>query len=287
MKKGKKLKERDKKGFKYYLKRDWQLYVLLFFPLAFAIVFKFLPLLGLSVAFLNYDVVGGFERAKFIGFDAFKEIFKMKDFYIALRNTIVLNGLDLIIGFPAPIILAILLNEIRNKYFKRISQTVLYLPHFLSWVIIAGIFYQLLSPSTGFVNVLIMRHGGESIPFLTEKWHWLVSYCLIGVWQSMGAGRWRKIWNITLPCIRSTIVVMLIMSLGRILGISFERPYTLDNPLVRDFSDVISTFVYRVGLQSHRYNIATAVGLFQSVVGLIFVFASDKFAKLMGEDGII
>ena len=98
MKKGKKLKERDKKGFKYYLKRDWQLYVLLFFPLAFAIVFKFLPLLGLSVAFLNYDVVGGFERAKFIGFDAFKEIFKMKDFYIALRNTIVLNGLDLIIG---------------------------------------------------------------------------------------------------------------------------------------------------------------------------------------------
>ena len=312
MKKGKKLKERDKKGFKYYLKRDWQLYVLLFFPLAFAIVFKFLPLLGLSVAFLNYDVVGGFERAKFIGFDACKEIFKMKDFYIALRNTIVLNGLDLIIGFPAPIILAILLNEIRNKYFKRISQTVLYLPHFLSWVIIAGIFYQLLSPSTGFVNVLIMRHGGESIPFLTEKWHWLVSYCLIGVWQSMGwgtiiylaaitginadlyeaatvdgAGRWRKIWNITLPCIRSTIVVMLIMSLGRILGISFERPYTLDNPLVRDFSDVISTFVYRVGLQSHRYNIATAVGLFQSVVGLIFVFASDKFAKLMGEDGII
>lgn len=223
-----------------------------------------------------------------------------------------LNGLDLIIGFPAPIILAILLNEIRNKYFKRISQTVLYLPHFLSvgnhcWYILSALIIGLRV-----VNVLIMRHGGESIPFLTEKWHWLVSYCLIGVWQSMGwgtiiylaaitginadlyeaatvdgAGRWRKIWNITLPCIRSTIVVMLIMSLGRILGISFERPYTLDNPLVRDFSDVISTFVYRVGLQSHRYNIATAVGLFQSVVGLIFVFASDKFAKLMGEDGII
>lgn len=300
------------KGFKFYLKRNWQLYVLLLFPLVFALVFKFLPLLGLSVAFLDYDVVGGFERAKFIGLDAFKEIFTMKDFYIALRNTFLLNGLDLIIGFPAPIILAIFLNEIRNKYFKRITQTVLYLPHFLSWVIIAGIFYQLLSPSTGYVNLLIMRHGGESIPFLTEKWHWLVSYCLIGVWQSMGwgtiiylaaitginadlyeaatvdgAGRWRKIWYITLPCIRSTVVVMLIMSLGRILGISFERPYTLDNPLVRDFSDVISTFVYRVGLQSHRYNIATAVGMFQSIVGLLFVFVSDKFAKLMGEDGII
>lgn len=304
--------KKDGKGFTYYIKRDWQLYVLLVFPLVFAIVFKFMPLFGLSVAFLNYDVVGGFENANFIGFDAFKEIFSMKDFYIALRNTIMLNGLDLIVGFPAPIILAILLNEIRNKYFKRISQTVLYLPHFLSWVIIAGIFYQLMSPSSGYINILITRMGGQSIPFLTEKWHWLVTYCLIGVWQSMGwgtiiylaaitgipgelyeaatvdgAGRWRKIWNITLPCIRPTIVVMLIMSLGKILGISFERPFTLDNPLVRDFSDVISTFVYRVGLQSHRYNIATAVGLFQSVVGLVFVFASDKFAKLMGEDGIV
>lgn len=286
--------------------------MLLAFPLVFAIIFKFLPMFGLSVAFLDYDVVGGFAKADFIGLDAFREIFSMKDFYIALRNTILLNGLDLIVGFPAPIILAILLNEIRNKYFKRVTQTVLYLPHFLSWVIIAGIFYQLLSPTTGYINILISRMGGQSIPFLTEKWHWLVSYCLIGVWQSMGwgtiiylaaitginadlyeaatvdgAGRWRKIWHITLPCIRSTIVVMLIMNLGRILGISFERPFALDNPMVRDFSDVISTYVYRVGMQSHRYNIATAVGMFQSVVGLIFVFASDKFAKLMGEDGII
>ena len=176
------------KGFKYYMKRDWQLYVLLALPLLFAIVFKFLPMFGLSVAFLNYDVVGGFEKAKFIGFDAFREIFGMKDFYVALRNTILLNGLDLIIGFPAPIILAIMLNEIRNKYFKRVTQTVLYLPHFLSWVIIAGIFYQLLSPTTGYINILISRMGGQSIPFLTEKWHWLISYCLIGVWQSMGWG---------------------------------------------------------------------------------------------------
>lgn len=305
-------KPKDKKKLSFYIKRDWQLYLLLLCPLAFAIVFKFLPLFGLSVAFLDYDVIGGFENAKFIGFDAFIEIFKMKDFYIALRNTLVLNGLDIIIGFPAPIILAILLNEIKNKVFKKTTQTILYLPHFLSWVIIAGVFYQLLSPHSGYVNILINRAGGQSIPFLTEKWHWLVSYILIGVWQSMGwgtiiylaaitgingelyeaatidgAGRFRKIWNITLPCIRSTIVVMLIMSLGRILGISFERPFTLDNPLVREFSDVISTFVYRVGLQSNRYNIATAVGLFQSLVGLVFVFGSDKIAKALGEDGII
>ena len=183
MKKGKKLKERDKKGFKYYLKRDWQLYVLLFFPLAFAIVFKFLPLLGLAVAFLNYDVVGGFERAKFIGFDAFKEIFKMKDFYIALRNTIVLNGLDLIIGFPAPIILAILLNEIRNKYFKRISQTVLYLPHFLSWVIIGGLVSTLFATNTGLINNALASLGMNRIPWLSENKWWIVMYVLVSVWQ--------------------------------------------------------------------------------------------------------
>ena len=296
----------------YYLKRDWQLYVLLALPLVFAILFKYLPMTGLSIAFLDYDVTRGFAGSDFIGFDAFAEIFKMKDFYKALKNTIILNGLDLIIGFPAPIILAICLNEIKNKYFKRISQTVLYLPHFLSWVIIAGIFYQFLSPDSGYINVIIRNLGGQTVPFLTEKWHWLVSYCLIGVWQSMGwgtiiylaaitgvnadlyeaakvdgAGRWKQIWHVTLPCIRPTIVVMLIMSLGRILGVSFERPFTLSNGSVDDISYVISIFVYDYGLKNSRYNIATAVGLFQSVVGLIFVFASDRFAKALGEEGIV
>ena len=308
----KELRLKNTHGFAYYLKRDWQLYVLLALPLAFAILFKYLPMTGLSIAFLDYDVTRGFAGSDFIGFDAFAEIFKMKDFYKALKNTIILNGLDLIIGFPAPIILAICLNEIKNKYFKRVSQTVLYLPHFLSWVIIAGIFYQFLSPDSGYINVIIRNLGGESVPFLTEKWHWLVSYCLIGVWQSMGwgtiiylaaitgvnadlyeaakvdgAGRWKQIWHVTLPCIRPTIVVMLIMSLGRILGVSFERPFTLSNGSVDDISYVISIFVYDYGIKNSRYNIATAVGLFQSVVGLIFVFASDRFAKSLGEEGIV
>lgn len=302
----------DKRGFLYYLKRDWQLYLLVALPLAFAIVFYYLPFLGLSIAFLDYNTITGFAGAKFIGFDAFAEIFTQKDFYKVLRNTLVLNLLDLVFSFPAPIILAIMLNEVKNRYFKKVSQTILYLPHFLSWVIIAGIFYQLLQPNTGIINVMLTKSGGAEIPFLTEKYHWVASYVVIGVWQSMGwgtiiylaaitgingdlyeaatidgAGRWRKIWNVTLPCIRGTIVVMLIMSLGRIVGISFERPYTLSNTMVTDFSDVISTYVYRVGLSNQRYNIATAVGLFQSVVGLIFVIGSDKFAKALGEDGIL
>ncbi len=301
-------KPKKKKGLLFYLKRDWQLYILIAIPLAFLIVFKYLPMLGLSIAFLDYKPIKGFAGSEFIGLEVFQEVFTSPDFYKALKNTLILNGLDLLVGFPMPIILAILLNEITHKWYKKITQTILYLPHFLSWVIIAGLAYQLFSPQSGMVNVIL----NMEIPFLTEKYHWLVSYVLIGVWQSMGwgtiiylaaitgingdlyeaatvdgAGRWRKIWNITLPSIRPTIVIMLIMALGRILGSSFERPYTLSNPRVTDFSDVIATYVYRVGLQQNQYNIATAVGLFQSVVGLVLVLLSDKFAKAMGEGGIV
>jgi len=299
-------------GFMFYLKRDWQLYLLIFFPLAFAIVFKFLPMLGLSIAFLDYKPMLGFAGSEFIGFDVFIKIFSSKDFYLALKNTLLLNLLDLVVGFPAPIILAIFLNEITVKWYKKVTQTVLYLPHFLSWVIIAGFAYQLFAPQSGYVNVLLQRMGLDPVPFLTENVHWVVSYVLIGVWQSMGwgtiiylaaitsisgdlyeaatvdgAGRWRKIWNITLPCIKPTIVVMLIMALGRIMGSNFERPYTLSNPMVMQVSDVIATYVYRVGLQQNHYNIATAVGLFQSLVGVILVLIADRFSKAIGESGIV
>ena len=306
------LKARAKKGIGYYLRRDWQLYVLLAIPFALVIIFKYLPLGGLSIAFLDYKPIKGFAGSEFIGFEVFKKVFQSRDFYVALKNTLLLNILDLIIGFPAPIILAIFLNEIRCKWFKRTTQTILYLPHFLSWVIIAGLAYQLFAPLSGYVNVLITRMGGQAVPFLTEKYHWVVMYILIGVWQSMGwgtiiylaaitgidaelyeaatvdgAGRWRKIWNITLPCLKSTIIVMLIMNLGRIMGSSLERPYTLSNPMVKQCSDVIATYVYRVGLQNSQYNIATAVGFFQSLVGVVLVLIADRTAKLMGEDGIV
>ena len=297
-----------KKGIAFYLKRDWQLYLLLLIPMLFIVIFKFLPMMGLSIAFLEYKPIKGFAGSEFIGVDVFKDIFTSKDFYKALKNTLVLNFLDLLIGFPAPIILAILLNEIRIKWFKKITQTVLYLPHFLSAVIVAGLCYQLFASHSGSINILL----GKNIPFLEEEYHWITTYVLSGVWQGMGwgtiiylaaitgidgslyeaatvdgAGRWRKIWNITLPCIKGTIVVMLIMQLGRIMGSSFERPYTLSNPLVQNVSDVIATFVYREGLSNRHYNVATAVGLFQSLVGLVLVLASDKFAKVLGEDGIV
>lgn len=303
-------------GLFFYLRRDWLLYLMLFIPFTFVLIFKYIPMLGLIIAFKNYDpVMGGFSgiiKSKWIGFDVFKEIFKMKDFYKVLRNTLTLNLLDLITSFPAPIILAIFLNELKLQKFKKLSQTILYLPHFLSWIIISGIMYQLLSPNTGLINILIKQMGGTTIPFVSEKWHWLVTYNLVGVWQSVGwgtiiylaaitginselyeaatvdgAGRLKKIWHVTLPGIKSTIIVMLIMNLGKIMGSSFERSFAMSNSMVMDFADVISTFVYRVGLQSVRFNVATAVGLFQSVIGIILVAITDFLAKRSGEQGII
>lgn len=297
-----------KKSFGFYLKRDWQLYTLVAIPLAFVIVFKLLPLLGLSIAFMDYNPILGFSGSKFVGFNVFKEVFTSREFFIALRNTFVLNIFDLVCGFPMPIILALFLNEIGCKWFKKTTQTLLYLPHFLSWVIIAGIAYQLFSPTTGTINIMMGTH----IPFLTEKYHWAVMYILLAVWQSMGwgtiiylaaitgisadlyeaasidgAGRWRKLWHVTLPGIKPTIVVMLIMALGRLMGSNFERVQVLSNTAVTDFSNVIATYVYRVGLGSNRFNISTAVGLFQSVVGLVLVLGADKVSKALGESGLV
>lgn len=302
----------SKKSFAQELKDSWELYVLLIIPVALVVIFKFLPLLGLSIAFMDYNPFLGFSGSTFTGMDTFKEVFSSVEFFTALKNTLFLNVLDLCLGFPAPIILAIFINEIHCKWYKKTTQTVLYLPHFLSWVIIGGLAYQLFSMSDGYVNNIIEAMGGTRAEFLEKESSWVVMYVLIGVWQSMGwgtiiylaaitgidaelyeaatvdgAGRWRKIWSITLPSLKSTIIVMLIMALGRIMGSSFDRPYVLTNPKVTDASNVIAMYVYNIGLGSSRFNLATAVGLFQSVVGVILVLLADRIAKLMGESGIV
>lgn len=299
-----------KKGFLYYIKRDIILYLMLIIPVAYILLFKYGSMYGIQIAFKDYNMFSGLSGSQWNNFATFKEIFASPQFYQVVRNTLVLNGLDLIVGFPAPIILAILINELVFKRFKKISQTILYMPHFLSWVIIGGIVSQLLSP-TGMINSLITRMGGEALPFLTDKFAWIGTYSLVGVWQSAGwgtilylaamtgidkelyeaadvdgAGRLRKIWHITLPGIRPTIAVLLILQLGNIMAINFDRPFTLQNNLVMDYGDVISTYVYRVGIQSANFSIGAAVGLFQSVICLIFLLASNFITKKLGGKGI-
>ncbi|MEK5057317.1 polysaccharide ABC transporter ATP-binding protein [Paenibacillus sp. FSL H7-0326] len=295
-----------------YFKRYWQLYALLLLPILYFLIFRYGPMYGVQIAFKDFNLFQGISGSEWIGFDAFREVFAMRDFYTTLKNTFMLNFLDLLVSFPAPIILAIMLFEIRSAWFKKISQTILYIPHFISWVIIGGIVYQLFGNQSGMVNGVLISMGLDPIPFLTEKNSWLITYLFTGVWQSAGWGtilylaaltgvnkelfeaaevdgatRLRKIWHITLPSIKPTIVTLLILNLGKMVSIGFDRPYIIGNTAVREYSDVLSTFVYRIGLESGQYTLATVVGLFQAVVGLVFILGSNYISKKVTGDGIL
>ncbi len=297
-----------------YLKQYWTLYLMLLFPLIYFIIFRYTPMSYIQIAFKKYNLlkdVWSMEWADKNGFEYFIKAFSNRDFIYALRNTILLNVLDLIAGFPAPIILALLLNELVFRRFKRVTQTIVYMPHFLSWIIISGLTLQLFAPTNGLVNIVLNRMNLDSIPFLNSPVHWIWTYIFLGIWQSVGwntiiylaaitginpelyeaaavdgAGRFRRIWNITLPGLRPTIVVLLIMSLGRILGSEFDRPYALGNNLVKGVSNVISTFVYTNGIRGLQFSLTTAVGLFQSVICVIFLIIANSIAKKIGERGV-
>ena len=308
------LRKRKLRLFGVYLHNNWQLYLMLLVPVVFVIVFKYAAYPGLRIAFMDYKPAKGYAGSKWVGFQTFEKIFRDKDFIRALKNSLAFNFLDLLVGFPVPIILALLLNELRFERYKKVSQTILYLPHFLSWVIIASVALNLFKPETGLVNILLRNMGtiDQGIPFLTEKWHWAVTYLIIGVWQNMGwgsiiylaaitgidaelyeaatidgAGRLRKIWNVTLPCIRGTMVTLLIMNLGRVMGSNFERLDAFGNVQVKEFQYQLAIYIYEKGLAGSNFSRATAVGLFQSLVGLLLVLGSDWAAKRLGEDGLL
>ena len=304
------IKIKNKKSIGYYIKRDYILYLLLLFPMTYIFIFKYASMYGVLMAFQDYNIFEGIGGSKWVGLDVFKYIFQQDSFFRALRNTLVLNFMDLVAGFPAPIILAILLNELRNVKFKKITQTILYLPHFLSWVIIGGM-VTLIFSSTGMANTLLANLGFERIQFLSDKTNWLILYVIIGIWQNVGWGtiiylaaitgvdkelyeaaevdgcnRLGRIWHITLPGIKPTIVMLLILQIGRMVSIGFDRPFVIGNSLVSEYSDVISTFVYRVGIGSGDFSQATAVGLFQSVVGVVLLLAANYITEKLGEQGI-
>ena len=306
---------KQKKGSaKVYLKRYWQLYAMLALPLIYFVIFKYIPMQYIQIAWKDYKLNMSVWQMPVTGDNGlkyFKQAFSNMDFWYSVRNTLLLNLLDLVLGFPAPIIFALILNELKGQKFKKTVQTVAYMPHFLSWVIISSLALQLLAPSTGLVNMVFEKMGLSAVPFLNDPKHWVFSYIFIGIWQSFGwnsiiylaaitninpelyeaaavdgAGRFKKMWHVTLPCIRPTIVVLLIMNLGHILGSSFDRPFALQNNTVMSVANVISTFVYTNGIKGLKFSMTTAVGLFQSVIGLIFLLVSDRIAKKMGERGI-
>ena len=263
---------------------------------------------------MDFKPAKGYAGSKWVGWETFIKVFNDADFTRALRNSIIFNILDLLVGFPMPIILALILNELRYPRFKKVSQTILYLPHFLSWAIIGSVALTMFKPTSGLVNILMMKAGWiqQGIPFLNEKWHWAVTYLLIGVWQSMGwgtilylaaitgisgelyeaamidgANRWERMIHITLPGIRSTVVTLLIMNLGRVMGSNLERLVAFSNTQVKEFQYQLAVYIYAKGISNNKFSMATAVGLFQSLVGLMLVLISDRIAKRLGEDGLL
>lgn len=294
------------------LKRDRHLYLMLLPVIVFYLLFKYAPMAGEIIAFKDYRLGDGIFGSKWVGFKHFQSLFASLDFWRVLRNTLVLNVYSLVFGFPVPIILALLLNEVRKEGFKKTVQNLLYLPHFISWVVLGGIFIAILSPSTGVVNA-VLEHvfGVEPIYFMASSAWWPVAYTLSGIWREAGwgtilylaamasidpqlyeaakidgANKLRQIWHITLPGIRSTVAILLVLRMGNMMDVGLEQTLILQNQSVLDVADVISTYVYRVGLQNMNYSYTTALGLFQSAVGLILVIGVNRITRLFGERGL-
>ena len=292
--------------------RDRYLYLMFLPIIVYYLIFKYGPMYGAVIAFQNFRFADGIWGSDWVGFRHFASLFGSRDFYMVLKNTLLLNIYNVLFGFPVPIFLAILLNEVRNRVFKRTVQSLLYIPHFISWVVLGGIWISLLSPSTGVINILLHKvFHMEPVYFLADKFWWPVFFVLSGIWQGAGwgtiiylasitnidpqlyeasyvdgASKWQQIWHITLPGIRSTIAILLILRMGGMMNIGFEHVFVLQNSAVRSVSEVISTFVYRAGILNTQYSYTTAVGLFQSLVSMILILSTNKIVKLLGEEGL-
>lgn len=293
------------------LKRD-QTYVLLLAPvLIYYILFKYVPMFGISVSFLDYNMFKGFWASPWVGFKHYKIFFENRDALVIIKNTILLGGYNLFFGFPAPIILALLLNELRSSIYKRFVQTVSYLPHFLSSVVVSSMIVMLLSPSTGWISHAMQGLGLPTIDFLQQADWFRTIYISSEVWQQVGwgsiiylaalttidpqlyeaskmdgAGRWKQTLHVSLPGIAPAIVILFILQIGHVLEIGFEKVFLLSNAATYDTSDVIATYVYRVGIIQGGFSYATAIDLFMGVIGFLLVYISNKISRRLGETSL-
>jgi putative aldouronate transport system permease protein len=293
------------------IRRYWDLYLIMVPGILFFIIFKYLPMWGVIIAFQDYSAFAGIRESAWIGWEHFETMYHSSEFYRVFRNTLLISLYKLVWGFPGPIILALLLNEIRNVMYKRSIQTFVYLPHFLSWVIVGGMMINVLSPSTGIVNEILKQLGFNPIFFLADE-NWFRTILVISdLWKTVGwgaiiylaalaginpemyeaaivdgANKWQQLWNVTLPSMMSTITILFLLNLSNILDVGFEQIFILYNPLVYPVGDVIETYVYRVGISQGEFSYTTAVGLFKSVIALVLVILANKASKKLGQEGI-
>ncbi|RAV16442.1 ABC transporter permease [Paenibacillus contaminans] len=294
-----------------YVFTNRYLYLMLLPALVFYAVFHYYPMYGAIIAFKDFNITKGILGSPWVGTKHFEYLFELEKFRTVFWNTIVISCYRLVFGFPAPIIVALLLNEIMNRAFKRTVQTVIYLPHFISWVILGGLLVNLLSTDGGVVNKVIEALGGSPIGFLSDDSHFRSTLVWSMIWKEFGwntiiymaalagvnpqlyeaavmdgANRWRRIWHITIPCIRSTIVILLLLRIGSMMEAGFEQIFVLYHTGVYSVSDIIDTYVYRIGLTEGRFSLAAAVGLFKSVINFVLLIVANKLARMMGEQGV-
>ena len=305
------IEKKEKLSFAKTLKRDKYL-VYLFIPcFLYYLIFKYIPMFGIVIAFQDYSPYLGYFKSEWVGLQNFIDFFESIYFWRLIRNTLMLNVYDLLLGFPVQIIFALLLNEVTNQGIKRFVQTVSYLPHFISIVIVVGIMHSFLSPNSGIVNVLLNNMGKDTIDFWTESKWFRPLYIGSGIWQGFGWGsiiylaaisgidpnlyeaaemdgarRIRKMIHITIPGIMPTIVILLILRLGNMMSVGFQKIILMYNGATYETADVISTYVYRKGIAGGEFSFATAVGLFNSVINLILIFAANTFSRKIGETSL-
>ena len=287
-----------------HFKREWQIYAMLLPTIIWFLVFLYKPMYGLQIAFKDYSIFRGVAASPWVGWDHFQTLFSNDQFIRAVRNTITISFYNLLFGFPAPIILALMFNEILHATYKRTAQTIVYLPHFISSVIIAGIVITAFSPTAGIINTIIGWFGFDPIYFLTKPEWFRPIFVGTGIWQEAGFGsivflaaiagvnpslyesavvdganRWQMMWKITIPSILPTILIMLIIRIGNIMEVSFELVILLYLPSTYETADVVNTWVYRQGLQSGQYDLAAAAGLFNAVVAFVLVMTANTLSR--------
>ena len=289
-------------------KKNWPVFMLLIPGLIYFVIFHYIPLYGVTIAFKDYKLLEGILGSDWAGLKYFKMAFASVDFWNSFKNTLIISFLKLIFCFPAPIILALMLNEVRNMKFKKVVQTISYLPHFLSWVVFGGVIISFLSPSTGFINILIKSMGFEPIYFVADN-RWFRSILVItSIWKEIGwgtivylaalngvdmelydaakvdgAGKWKQMWIVTLPSIMPSIVIMFIFQVGAIVNDDFDQIFNMYNPAVYKTGEVISTYIYKIGIEGMQYSLSTAIGLFKNIIALILIVGTNYLCKSFDE----
>lgn len=292
------------------LRRNWGLYVMFIPVFVYFIMFSYKPMYGALIAFKNYKPSLGFAKSQWVGFDQFIRYFNSPFFKRTLKNTLILSGELLLFGFPAPIILALLINEVHNKPFKKTVQTLTYLPHFISMIVVVGMITD-FSLSTGLFNDIIVFFGGERSPLLQDPNLYRTIYIISDIWQQIGwgsiiylaalsgvqeqlydaaaidgANRFQKLWNVTLPGIMPTIITMLILRIGQLMSIGYEKTILLYNSSTYETADIISSYVYRVGILEQNWSYSTAIGLFNSVINLVLLILANRLSKKLADTSL-